>query len=495
MSLLRSILNSTSPQRGYSQAYSIPNKHERDLELPMYNTPPPNIPSPIAKSMYRQTQDVVTDLHASTVRLEQGQQKSDQLLHLQRREQYLQQRLQELLDAQADGLLAGLSGHIEDDEASVRSGSSTPTAHSLRNASRGTSSQRAWRNTHSPSPRAQKPGLKSARREIYRTIRQLSQLKSEEDGHYEADQEDDISVLERIDAWEQKRSRLEQDMADVEAHEGGQDVKDLQQDADKMGTEIQELEIRLAQMKTRHRQLLAEIEEVDNSVQSKLTSYKSSLNMLDKEVKGFLQRPQEDGDQSSFTRLPPSRRTLELAKEHYQDRLNAIERQRNGSRVEREALDAGADVWKEVVESLSAFEVNLKVEMAALSRERDKDIMNTKTVDLLGQMEQVLGDLNAKLDLARERDWRLLDCCIGAEVEAFKQGKEPLEGLLPASEPVPNGDQQGSAASSNRKLPSRSSPMRRGRINSPPMRSNAPNDSDDDPDPELLISHQQDEDD
>ncbi|KAF2102442.1 hypothetical protein NA57DRAFT_32330 [Rhizodiscina lignyota] len=439
---------------------------------------------------------VASGVRASTLRLEQASSTDDELLALRRREEYLQGKLQALLDAQADALVAGLTGGenggvLEDDE--LRSGSSTPTVQSVQRGSRSKSP-----NINNNREQGRNVGLRTARRGIWQTIRQLSVVKNEQDGYLGADQQEDERILEQIDMWERKRTGLQRKMSEIEEQEGSEDVTTLQRDADTLGGEIEELEIRLAQMKTRHRQMLEEIADIENAVQSKLSSYSNSLSMLERDIQSFLKTAPEREDQnasrtSPFLMLPPKRRTLSMAKEYWQDKLTDVERARNDAQVEKDALDEGAIVWKEVVNTVTDFEASLKEEMVGLVKENDKEKLEQRTADLGRRLDETLQGIEERFRMAEEKDWKLLICCIGAELEAFKQGKEILESLLAPQGQEGNGHTvvPGPSSPGPLKTSARGSPRIKSKISSPPAKIALPaNDSDDDPDPELLISHQ-----
>jgi hypothetical protein len=46
---------------------------------------------------------------------------------------------------------------------------------------------------------------------------------------------------------------------------------------------------------------------------------------------------------------------------------------------------------------------------------------------LISRMDRTMFYIESKLKLAESKNWKLLVCCIGAELEAFKQGREILE--------------------------------------------------------------------
>ena len=505
MSLLRSFLqqHSSPPKRRDSNSFS-----QSSHELPLYRTQTrsPTIPQNLADSVFPPA-PIASSVHAATLRLQEEAATDDELLALRRREKYLQEKLQSLLDAQADGLIAGLAGGAENgslqEEDSIRSGSSTPTVQSVQRGSRSKSPAYSKSGRH-----GQTVGLRAARRGIWQTIRQLSAVKSAEDGYLETDQHEDARVLQQLDAWERKRTGLHREITDIEREEGGETLQNLHGQADRLGEEIQEMEISLAQMKSRHRQLLDEIAGIENSVQSKLSSYQNSLRELDSDIQSFLKRAPEREDQSAsitspFLMLPAKRRTLSIAKEYWQDKLTDVEKTRKHVQVERDALDEGAVVWKEVVNTVTDFESVLKEEMAGLALENDKERLRQRTATLVERMEQTLRSIQGRFTSAQEKDWKLLICCIGAELEAFTRGKEILDSLLRPEEPEEqqsNGHARPPEPSvqhgAQQKTSARSSPQRKHRIASPPAKTKLlGNDSDDDPDPELLISHQQDTDD
>ena len=113
MSIINSVLGSLSPK--LRNSFEDPNS--RDHELPFFNSPSsPPIPAPIASTVFWNTPNSS---------LSPPPRVPDELLALQRRARYLEQQLQELLDAQADGLMSGLTG-----DAPSTHGSTTPTVSS-----------------------------------------------------------------------------------------------------------------------------------------------------------------------------------------------------------------------------------------------------------------------------------------------------------------------------------------------------------------------------
>jgi hypothetical protein len=409
MSLFRSILQSRPLQPDY------------DLPLyRIYQEPEVFPPAPIGNSDYMpQSSARRQDSPAS------GNPRSYDLVTLQRRERYYQQKLQDLLDAQSDGLIAGLEVAFPDDEESIDT--PTQTTYSLRS------------NSLSPAPQARKKkrSLGSARRAIWKTVLDCADVKKEEDALLKQELRDDQAVLHQLESWFSKRHGLREKIAAIENEDTNARSASLKEEATRLESEIQDMEVRLAQMKTRHRQLVNEIADVGNSVQSKLSSFKTSLLILEQDVQSFLKSPPAKDDRSNtdsaFLALPPKRRTLDMAREHWQSDIDELKKQRRAVRRDRAALEDGAAVWKDVVGEITDFEHYLRRQTAELARQ-DPTLSKSKTspvsvspAELLEKMELVSCSIEEKLSLAHKKQWRLLEICIEAELQALQQGKEMLE--------------------------------------------------------------------
>ncbi|KAI9703385.1 MAG: hypothetical protein M1820_005857 [Bogoriella megaspora] len=437
------------------------------------------------------------------------------ILALHRREAQLQADLQHLLDAQAEGLTAGLTGGVPESipEDLTSNGSSTPIASlSFRPSSYG----RSMTVAESRRPEPPKLGLGGARRGLWRTIRKLAAVKDEEVTLIGRDIEDNGEVLGRIDTWEQKRDGLQASIRNIEQDsEEGSRAKNLRKEAQELGVEIQEIEARLAEMKSRHRMMIHEVGRLENAVQAQMSSYRESLGIVEKEIRGFLEQPPSGatdmglprggrkgkGRVDDFTTLPPRRRNLELAKTHWEERRRDLDRRREGVEFEKEALEEGAVVWKDVVDEVMDFEGKLRNHMRSmrgehLQSEKGEEGQALKT--LLKSMDQTAVQVESKFKLAEARDWKLLVCCIGAELEAFKQGREILEDALVDGE---GKDEQSPIRSSHDDLrelnggllgqdPAAMTGSRESVIRLNKTKKKDYDTEDDEPDPELLISHQ-----
>ncbi|ORY19816.1 hypothetical protein BCR34DRAFT_471219 [Clohesyomyces aquaticus] len=479
MSLFNSVLGSLSPT--FRNSFEDP--HARDHELPMYHSPPrsPAIPPPIASTV----------LWNAPAPLAPPQRVPDDLLALQRRARHLEQQLQELLDAQAEGLMSGLAGNDASPDGTFSNGSTTPTVSSVRGTDRSVEN-----GEYEAHPRKKTIGLNTARRGIFRRIQQLAAVKAEEVDMLDDDLRHLHAIWEKTELWTRKRSRLEKRIADIEGEGAGARTKALQEDASKLELEIRQKEEELWALKARHRRMLDELADSENSIEAKLSSYKASLSILDKEISSFLARPPDTDhiplSPSPFLSLPVKRRTLEMAHDYWQDEHSRLAEKCQEVDIDRAALDEGAVLWNNIVKRVVDFEAKLQDHMQQAGRSNAADPSS-----LLSQMETTINYLEEKMEFATSRSWNLLVCAIGAELEAFSQGKEILEEAVGAT-----SKGKGKARASDNLIDTESShteseeegslsAIRIGR--SPPSMASKPkffDTHDEDPDPELMISHQ-----
>lgn len=480
MSLFNSVLGSLSPK--FRSSFEDP--HAREHELPLYKSPStsPRVPPPIASTVL---------WNAPRTSLSPPPRVPDDLLALQRRARHLEQQLQELLDAQADGLMSGLArtNPIPDDL--ISNGSTTPTVSSIRDHDRDSENTEFGR-----SSRKKKIGLNAARRGIFRRIQQLASVKAEELDMLDEDLNYLQGNVEKTESWVHKRLRLEKRIREIEGENSGARTKSLQDEASKLEQDIRLKEEELWALKARHRRVLNELADSENSIEAKLSSYKASLSMLDKEVANFLARPQDTNhvpqSSSPFLSLPPKRRTLEMARDYWQDEHMRLTDKCQEVDTDRAALDEGSVLWESVVKKVLDFEATLQDYMQQAAKNSSQD-----HTGLLEKMEGTTAYLEEKVEFATSRNWNLLVCAIGAELEAFKQGKTILQDALGISK---KGKEKASprpvdtdSSHTESEEEGSSSAIRIGR--SPPKSkvSAKPNffhTDDEDPDPELMISHQ-----
>jgi hypothetical protein len=386
--------------------------------------------------------------------------------------------------------MSGLAGNEQAVDDVVSDGSTTPTVSSLQD--RETESRSRGRGSRG---RKKPVDLNAARRGIFERIQQLAFVKAEENEFLEEDLRELQVILDKTLRWSQKRARLQGRIRDIEGENLDGRGKTLQEEASKLETEIRLKEEELWSLKARHRRILAELAESENSVEAKLSSYKSALSILDKEVGGFLRKPPKSRhvplSPSPFLTLPPSRRTLEMAQEYWQDEHTRLAERCDEVDRDRAALDEGAVLWDDIITKLVQCEDSLQGQL----RRTDIDPSG-----VLSEMEGTINYLETKLEVATSRNWNLLVCAIGAELEAFKQGKTLLAEMVSVGrkgkEKKPDLVET-SPSSNTRTKAEESSPTRECNRSPPRLSALSPPKfldlHDEDPDPELMISHQDEE--
>ncbi|KAF4255888.1 hypothetical protein KXX33_000298 [Aspergillus fumigatus] len=361
----------------------------------------------------------------------------DPLLYIDRQTKYIQRSLQVLIDAQSDGLLAGLAGNPHTDSTSNQS--STPTELS-RSKSPSTIPVRQ--------PVARKIGLREAREGIFKSIYDLLKLKEEEREILSFRLDERSDALEQIARFRTKRAGLKDAISTIHDNEESYRSKELLEESHQLEAEIQELETRLLEMKARHRSVIRELAQMEDAMESKLSSYKASLSLVESDIEKFLKDPPVKPDSvtsshSTFYSLNPKRRTLEMAHEHWTTEQDDLRKKQKEVDAEIQALEEGGGVWKQVVGEVSGFEKRLRSAMRR-SIQAQSQLLETeghsKTNTENDQVQSVVEDLEhttnrveQHLNLAEKKDWKLLICCIGAELEALREAREMLLDAFKAS--------------------------------------------------------------
>lgn len=349
---------------------------------------------------------------------------NDDLSFFRRKEAQLEADLQLLIDAQAEALLSALSPPPVDQDANLSTRSTTPTARTSNPRSSSTSSTPATKNLP-------KLGLRQVRKALYTTMRRLALLKAQEHDYLAPHHDECDAIVAELDAIDHKRTRLNEKTRHIQHADQHTKASELRQQADDLQDDINDLETRLSYMKTRQTKLRAEAQECENDAQAKLSSYTASLAILEKRESEFVRSLHLQD------RLDPHLLRPSMAAKR--DRLRA--KQRDVDR-EREALEQGAAVWKDVVSHVSDFERHLSDDMTRFSSSNDQQSSQDnhepdadgRIKDLLSQLDQTTTQLESRYKLAQSRNWTLLVAVVGAELEAFLKGKDILDSALAAAE-------------------------------------------------------------
>ncbi|CRK32523.1 hypothetical protein BN1708_005783 [Verticillium longisporum] len=403
---------------------------------------------------------------------------------LQRREQAIGKELQDLLDMQAMGLVAGsetaTSSNASDVDAFSDTGSSTPTAtfySTVTSRSRMTASldhptRATPRGDVIPirQPKASKPqGLRAARNGLRRSLTALANLKAEEDAHVEAalsDRKKALVYLQRLTKKQEGISRELHSLADDGEEPLAKELRDLGDQHQALDQEIREMEETLVGMRNRRRWLGRKMEDVKNRREAGLSGYRGAMKEVEGEVSSLMRRPpiepldlevlmtdaSERGDEDmaglasgeEFLQLIPERRTPALAMEWWQGEIVMLEARKNQIDKDREALESGLDLWNDCATLVAGFEANLrkllKGEATGKGKEKaasPEEALRQHVAGMAGVIEQ----LQEYVDIAETNNWNLLICAVGAELEAFEEAERMLRDTLESSdEPTPAPD-------------------------------------------------------
>jgi hypothetical protein len=361
---------------------------------------------------------------------------------VERQARHIQNNLQILIDAQSEGLLSGLARPRSDN---TSDGSFTPTSSRASQAR----SPPAISPKKSPTKRI---GLREARQGIFQSIYDLLKLREEEREVLSSQTEERDNALQEIESFTSRRGGLQEAISTIHTNRENQRAKQLQEEARNLETDIHELETRLYEMKAKHRHLVSEISNVKNSVDAKISSYTESMSLLESNIRNYLRNPPVQPlsrtNNSSFYSLNPKRRTLEIAQEHWKSEQEDLQRRQREVDAEILALEEGGGVWKQAMADVSGFEKRLRANMrhyielqeqaTGPNMGKTEDTTEEVAANVAGDLDKTTRRLEAHLEYAEDKDWKLLVCCIAAELEALREASKML---LPAfGLPVPSED-------------------------------------------------------
>ncbi|KAK3347951.1 hypothetical protein B0H65DRAFT_160595 [Neurospora tetraspora] len=400
--------------------------------------------------------------------------------NLQHRERLIQKEFQHILDAQATGLMANLNPDAAPPHPS--SSSNISDAGSTSTARRShvvfelpTRTTETGEIIPVRQPRQKPLNLRGARAALARTMALAADLKIEEEANLDSALFVRKKVLSELRKLSTQRDAIVGELRTLEGDDEeplARELRELDEEYANVRAEIAELEERLVGLRKRKRWLDGRRLDVRNRREAGLSGYKGALREVDDKLEDILIKPrvlpldvesvvgptQNEGNQEveqqalvglEFMRLRPERRTANMAKDWWESEIALLERRKEEVNKERSALEEGAEVWREVVRLVTAYEEDLRKEIAKASRaepggfSHDSGKGKGKAVaddqapsplkfysSQLDKITKVMGDLDEEFNLADEHGWKLLLVAIGAELEAFKQAKEMIQDML-----------------------------------------------------------------
>ncbi|KAJ5473270.1 hypothetical protein N7475_002836 [Penicillium sp. IBT 31633x] len=356
----------------------------------------------------------------------------DPHLYVERQAKHIERNLQVLIDAQSEGLLAVLAEpRADDDSASAL----TPIQSS--NASRSPSPSTVP--ARQPAPK--KIGLRAAREGIFQSIYDLLKLREKEREILTTQTIERENALHDIQSFVSRKSGLEEAITTIHGDQESRRSKQLEEEARNLETDIHELETRLYEMKAKHRHLVNEVSQINNSVDAKLSSYTESLSLLESDIRTYLRDPPvkplpQSPTESTFHSLNSERRTLDMAQEHWNTEQVSLHSRQQKVNAEILALEEGGGVWKQAVSDITSFEKRLQANMRHYVKMATPvtDSAGSTPIDqkdglvnsIMEDLERTTHRLETHLEIAEDKDWKLLVCCIAAELEAMREARGML---------------------------------------------------------------------
>ncbi|KAH0842535.1 hypothetical protein AYO21_06662 [Fonsecaea monophora] len=366
---------------------------------------------------------------------------NDPFLPVERAAKSLERTFQSLLDAQSEGLGASVVNADLEDSSSV--GSPTPTP-SISTSTR-TGADPGPRTIPIRQPKPKKITLRGARRGLEKSMREFAALREWELSLIDREVVARDNALKQASDLGNRRHLLEDEIRKIKNEEG---PVGLRSEIQAVEQEIQHLETALLELKSKHRILVNQLRETESSRDSELSSYMESLALSEVQVKSFLRRPPiqqslNSGHDPGMYALKPERRTLQMAQEQWTNEVELLGQRKASAESERNALEEGSRLWRDIVRRIGEFERDLKTQTRELSHSQlqwaapngadgAKSVPATTAEEasiqlVLTKLSTLISSLEEDLDLAESKHWNLLTCAIGAELAAFQQARDLLQ--------------------------------------------------------------------
>jgi len=394
--------------------------------------------------------------------------------NLQNRERALQKELQVLLDIQVASLAAGGGSGGGSPSASRTSAAPQPPSSSAASSS---SSSRIPMDRATASgavipvrqPRPRQVGLRGARAGLTRCIAQLADLKTDEDASLAAALSTRKQALAQLRRLAARRDGIAGELRALEEDDDEPLTRELRALTDEhreVCAKAADLEERLARLRSRRRSLESKMEALGSQREAGLSGYRGALREADAQINAVLRRPpvrpldveavragDGEGDEGEaaaagaepairgpeFLRLLPERRTAVMAKDWWEGEVRLLERRKAEVDRERAALEAGEEVWKEVVRLVSDFEADVRKQMSddgggsGSGGTKGKKVAPTPEEmarSTLARMGGVITGLEQRMRIVEEKGWNLLIAAIGAELAAFNEAEQMMRQSL-----------------------------------------------------------------
>ncbi|KAH0610649.1 uncharacterized protein H6S33_012176 [Morchella sextelata] len=310
---------------------------------------------------------------------------------LRQQAKHLTEQLQVLLDAQSTALMSGGTFAPAPPKPPQRSG------------------RKGQGQGQGPPPMS----LGEARHGITRSMKELADIKDVESDIYASQVSDRQSLIKTVNAWGTKTKLLEAEIHSIEDGDEGRRMEALRTEKGELEAEIQRIRVHLAKMEDKLAAVSIQLSEGESVVGAKTSSYKAALASLKSKTSGLL---------ASHRYATPA-----TAVESWTRECEALTEKRSQAGAEGGALRDGIVLWEDTLQLVGGFEESLRAHMATAAGAGKR--VNTADVKarILQDIEETIGKLEEILALAEDKNWKLLCCCVGAELQVFLEGREVMK--------------------------------------------------------------------
>lgn len=265
--------------------------------------------------------------------------------------------------------------------------------------------------------------LQEARNGMLEAMQALAEIKDIEEDVYASQAAERESLVKTVEGWGKKRGLLEGEIHNIEEGDDGQRAEALRQEKSEVEDELHQLRLHLSQLENKHSSISTQLSELESTISSKTSSYQASLASLKKKTANFL---------STHRYASPS-----TAVESWTLEKEALDEKKNQAKTEGDALRDGIVMWEDTLSLVAGFEDTLRAQLMASVGISGKQSGEGSIKDkIVHDIEDIINQLEQRLKLAQGRNWRLLVCCVGAELQVFLEAREVMKrslGVIPAS--------------------------------------------------------------
>lgn len=285
--------------------------------------------------------------------------------------------------------------------------------------------------------------LAAARRRITEGIKAMTAVKKEEEKLLSEHLHNRDNGIRALSKYGRRMAKLTANIANINSASGHKVLSALKHEVRATDAAIQDLESQLRDKKAHRQRLLLRMGKEETAVQAKLSAQKETLLHEKRNLQGYIRSSTIQPlaiispYPPPFYVLNPSERTLEMAKDQWSAESAKLHHLLQATRAEIHALDEGAILWQQSLRLIARFEKRLSKELRIEARDPVEYYSPKKCGQrrsLLQDLESSTAELKKLYRTAEANGWKLLVCCIGAEVEIFHAAAPELAWSLSIQE-------------------------------------------------------------